>query len=68
MTTPRFSRKYVLVITADGRNVVINPPMQIVFEVTKSIHGGLNKMNIQNNKTCLRINGYLLSKMPSSGR
>ena len=47
MTTPRFSRKYVLVITADGRNVLIKPPMQIVFEATKSIHGGLNKMNIQ---------------------
>jgi len=47
MTTPRFSRKYVLVITTDGRNVVIKPPMQIVFEVTKSIRGGLNKMNIQ---------------------
>jgi len=30
--------------------VVIKPPMQIVFEVTKSIHGGLNKMNITNNK------------------
>jgi len=47
MTTPRFSRNYVLVITVDGRNVVIKPPMQIVFEVTKSIRGGLNKMNIQ---------------------
>jgi len=47
MTTPRFSRNYVLVITTDGRNVVIAPPMQIVFEVTKSIRGGLNKMNIQ---------------------
>jgi len=47
MTTPRFSRNYVLVITVDGRNVVITPPMQIVFGVTKSIHGGLNKMNIQ---------------------
>jgi len=43
MTTPRFSRNYVLVITTDGRNVVINPPMQIVFEVTKSIRGGLIK-------------------------
>ena len=67
MTTPRFSRKYVLVITADGRNVVIKPPMQIVFEVTKSIHGGLNKMNIQITNLS-RTNGYLLSKMPSSGR
>jgi len=47
MTNPRFSRNYVLVITVDGRNVVITPPMQIVFEVTKSIRGGLNKMNIQ---------------------
>ena len=47
MTTPRFGRNYVLVITADGRNVVITPPMQIVFEVTKSIRGDLNKMNIQ---------------------
>ena len=47
MSTPRFSRNYVLVITADGRNVLIKPPIQIVFEVTKSIRGGLNKMNIQ---------------------
>jgi len=47
MSTPRFSRNYVLVITADGRNVLIKPPIQVVFEVTKSIRGGLNKMNIQ---------------------
>ena len=47
MSTPRFGRNYVLVITVDGRNVVITPPRQIVFDAMKSIRGGLNKMNIQ---------------------
>lgn len=47
MSTPRFSRNYVLVVVVDGRNVVITPPIQIVFDAAKSIRGGLNKMNIQ---------------------
>ena len=47
MSTPRFSRDYILRITAGGLNIEIAPPIQIVFDVTKSIRGGLNKMNIQ---------------------
>jgi hypothetical protein len=47
MTTPRFSRDYILRITAGGLNIEIAPPIQIVFDVTKSIRGGLNKMNVQ---------------------
>ena len=47
MSTPRFSRDYILRITAGGLNIEIAPPIQIVFDVTKSIRGGLNKMNVQ---------------------
>jgi hypothetical protein len=47
MTTPRFSRDYILRITAGGLNIEITPPIQIVFDITKSIRGGINKMNIQ---------------------
>ena len=47
MSTPRFSRDYILRITAGGLNIEITPPIQIVFDITKSIRGGINKMNIQ---------------------
>ena len=47
MTTPRFSRNYILRITAGGLNIEITPPIQIVFDIAKSIWGGINKMNVQ---------------------
>ena len=43
----RFDRNYQLIIEPEGGLVDVRPPLQISFNVTKSIFGGLNKANIQ---------------------
>jgi len=47
MTLDRFIRDYQCNILADGVQAVIRPPVRSVFEITKSVSGGLNKAVIQ---------------------
>ena len=42
----RFNRDYELVIGEGTQAVIIKPPLNIVFDVYKSVTGGLNKANI----------------------
>ena len=42
----RFNRNYELVIGEDTQAVIIKPPLNIAFDVLKSVAGGLNKANI----------------------
>ncbi|MBE0469601.1 MAG: hypothetical protein IBX55_08875 [Methyloprofundus sp.] len=43
----RFDRNYQLTIGTGNRAVIIRPPLQIVFNVTKSLDKSLNKMTLQ---------------------
>ena len=42
----RFNRDYELVVGEGTQAVIIKPPLNIVFDVYKSVAGGLNKANI----------------------
>ena len=43
----RFDRNYLLIIEVEGQEIQIAPPIKVVFDVQKSIFGGLNKMSLQ---------------------
>lgn len=43
----RFDRSFKLIVEIDGGVVTIEPPFKVVFDVVKSIAGGLNKATIQ---------------------
>lgn len=43
----RFNRDYKLVITKDEKEITVSPPIRIVFDASKSINGGLNKLNLK---------------------
>lgn len=43
----RFNRDYELVVGVGSKQVTVKYPFRIVFSATKSIRGGLNKLNIK---------------------
>lgn len=45
--TLRFNRDYKLVILKDSKEIIITPPFRIVFDASKSVSGGLNKLNLK---------------------
>lgn len=42
-----FDRNFKLTITANNREIVVEPPFRIVFDATKSTRGSLNKLTLK---------------------
>lgn len=43
----RFERDYKLIVSSPNISLEIKPPIRIAFEISKSIDGGLNNLNLQ---------------------